>query len=890
MPILARLTNLVRNLTRGAERDRDLHDELDSYVELLTEQKIGMGVDPQAARREALIELGGREVVKEQVRDRRIGHALTGVLQDLRYGLRVLRKNPGFTAVAVLTLSLGIGSSTAMFAVIEKVILRPFPYAESERLIAVSTRMGSISQRRGDLSTAEFYDLRERSSSLAGVAAYIGGRTFLMVGGETEPTFTVHMTHEALPLLGVPPLLGRYFTAEEDHPDAPQVAVISHRLWTSRYGADRDIVGSGITIDNKTYTVVGVMPAGFFFPLQKPAFDLFLPLRLTAEERTSRGFHFLSAFARPRDGVTPEQSQAEVQAIGRQLRDEYPETYAEMDFGMGSTPWLEYWVGSYRRSLLLLMSAVVTLLLIAMANVANLLLMRSTFRERELAVRMALGAGRARVFRQLLTESTLLSMLGGIGGLGLAVLAQQVLVRMYPGDMPRLSAEVFAGSIGWFVWGVSLFVGLVIGWLGAWRAAKGSLQPRLGAGGRGSTAQSQLFQRALVVSQVAGALVLLVCASLVVQSVRNLYVQETGFRTEDILTFRLGLPSTDYPEAGQVMDFYQTLADRLAARPEVLAASAAQVLPLRNRGSVGVYVGDSKVVPAETEQYHTLGIVLPDYFRTLDIPLRAGREFTRGDDAEAPAVAIVNESFVKRYWPGENALGKRIRIFGASAEMQLPWLEIVGVVGDTRNRGLDQPVAPAYYFPHRQTGLHRFNTRRSLALVVRTATRPLELVPQARSIVKQMDRTQPLLDVRSLRDVMDESVANRAFSMWLMASFTLLALLLSAVGIYGVLAYSVSQRVREIGVRFALGAHRRQLLLWVLRQGALLVAIGVVVGTAVAAAATRLLASLLFDVSPTSLPVFAASSAVLLVVALIACCVPALRAMQVDPIVALRSD
>jgi putative ABC transport system permease protein len=813
---------------------------------------------------------------------------MNGWWQDLRYGLRMLGKVPGFTAVVVLTLALGIGASTAIFSVVSAVILRPLPFPEANRLVSVR----GIDMRNGEgraLSYPDFIDLRTQSGALESAAAY-GDSSFTLTGaGEPLHLDAEIVSASLFDVLRVRPMLGRTFTANEDAPGT-RVVLLSHRLWKTRFGADPGVVGRAITLNAQSYTVAGVMPAEFRFPLDEKSVDVWSTMAvfsvsldpdgpITAE----RGAHFLHAIGRLKSGFALAQADADAATIGGNLTRQYPDTNRHFTMGVRSEK--ESVVGNVRPVLLLVLGAVGFLLLISCSNAANLLLARAATRQREMAIRASLGAGRVRVFRQLLTESVLLSLGGGALGLLLAVWGTTVLTSFHSLQIPRLSeAELDPAALG-FTFGVSVLTGLLFGIAPAWHAARFDLFGSLKEGGRANT-DGKSHSRArsfLVVTQVALAVVLLVGASLLLESMFHLSRQSPGFDPQNLLSFNLDLPDVRYGKPEQSADFYQRLLERIRATPEVQSVSGAMPLPLADDIIRTTFQIDGRQVSkseAPRTQYRAIGM---DYLHTMRIPLISGRDFTARDDRHAPPVILINQSLARRFFANENPIGKRIQpgvsVFGPEVMR-----EIVGVVGDVKYRNLWQATEPEVYTPYDQVPIG------AMYVAVRSASQPMNLLPAIREQVQALDPELPIYKAQLLEEYVSDSVAQRRFTSVLVSAFAGAGLLLAIVGLFGLMSYNVAQRRNEIGIRVAVGAEKSDILRMIVSEGLGWTLAGIGIGLAGTLLLSRILISQLFGVSATDPVTFAGVAAALIVVAVTACYLPARRAANLDPLLALRNE
>ena len=817
--------------------------------------------------------------------------------QDIRFGLRTLLKRPGFTLVAVLTLALGIGANSAIFSVVNAVVLRPLPYGAPDRLVALWGNLNQKGFEELELSAPEYADFRRAGAHVfEDVAAYSQGGFNLTGAGEPERIQGVYATASLFPTLGVAPLRGRAYTEEEDRPGSDDVAVISHSLWQRRFGADPSVVGKSVTLDGRPTTIVGVMPAGFRFPDNDT--DVWKPAAFSADllSPNNRGSHFLNAVARLKPGFTAERASEEAAALARAQGQENANNYPR-GFGASVRPLQEEVIGTnVRTSLFVMLGAVGLVLLIACANVANLLLARAASRRKEVAVRTALGAGRARIMRQLLTESVLLSLAGGAAGLMLALWGVDLLVTLAPEGTPRLGEVGLDARVVAFTFGVSLLTGVVFGLAPALHSSKVDLNESLKEGGRGGAegAGRGRLRGLLVVGEFALALVLLASAGLLVKSFARVLEESPGFESRGVLTMRVVLSQSKYGSYDQHRGFYSNLFERLRRLPGVEAVGANNMVPLSGSGGSRTFLIEGRPVPeGQPKPEEQLRFVTPGYFEAMRVPLLRGRDFTERDVAGQTRVAVVSRSTAERHWPGEEAVGKRIAYAGIGrGHDQTPeWIEVVGVVGDVKHRGLDLESKPEIYVPVYQP---LFSSRPtpplSLYVAVRTKGDPAALAAAVRREVAAVDPEQPLANVRTMGERLAESVAQRRFNMTLLGVFACVALLLAAVGVYGVMAYAVARRTHEIGVRVALGAQRGDVVRLVVRQGMWLALAGVAVGVAGAYAATRLMTGLLYGVSPTDPLTFVGVSALLTAAALLACLIPARRATKVDPMIALRYE
>ncbi|HEY3767564.1 MAG TPA: ABC transporter permease [Candidatus Angelobacter sp.] len=819
---------------------------------------------------------------------------MTTLLQDLRYGLRMLRKSPAFTVIALLTLALGIGANTAIFSIVNAVLLKPLPFADSDRLMFMTSALELQPgvQRPFSVSYPDFFDWRTQAKSFSGMASSHGD-SFTLTGLEQPLHVTAAtVSGEFFSVLGAQPFLGRGFTREEEKPGT-RVVVLSHELWQSAFHGDRSIVGHAITMDKQSYTVVGVMPAGFAFPLDRDPPRLwrtFAPEAETIDPKepagtTERGAHYLQVVARLKPDVTIGQAREEMNLIARALAVQYPDTNKKFSSVQVITE-LEHLVGNTRPQLILLLVFVGVVLLIASLNVANLLLVRASKRGREIAVRAALGAKQIRVIRQMLTESLVLAIGGAILAIPIALWALNLFIKLNAENLPRLhSAELDSTVLG-FTAIIAVITSIVFGLVPALRASKPNLTEFLKdrRGGAGGTSHQRLRSGLIVVETTFG-LALLVVAGLLLRSFHRLMEVDPGLNPRNVLTLTFDLPEKKYSEQQQV-DFYRQLLARAQALPGVVSAAAVTPLPLSGGNAMITFSIDGHPVPKSEEPSADIKVVSSGYFHALEIPFVTGRDFTDHDDSKSPGVVIVNQSFAQKYFPNENAVGKRITP-GATNHGEPQPREIVGIVGNVKSRKLDSDIVPEYYIPSAQLNFG------SMTVCLRTSVDPHSLTSSVRSIVTSMDPDLPLYDIKTIEEYLAVSVATPRFHAMLLEAFAALALLLTGIGLYGVIAYAVAQRTHEIGIRITLGASRADVVRMVLKSGLRLTAIGVSAGVVLALVAGRYISSvssLLFGVKPTDIVTFAAVIVIVTLVSLLACYIPAYRASRVDPMIAMRYE
>ena len=820
------------------------------------------------------------------------------IVQDLRYALRTLRQAPGFTIAAILSIALGVGANTSIFSVASALLLRPLPYADPDRLVILWNRSPGLGITEDWFSTAQYFDIKSTQGGFAQVAIAIGGNYNLTGDGEPERIGTVRVSSNLLPMLGASAEIGRLFGPSDDVPGSSGVAVLGHGTWMRRYGGDRGVVGRTLILNGQPYQVVGVLPARFDIPREvMPTLggaehaEILLPLPLPADAARIRNREDYNIIGKLKPGVTAAQAQGEMDALTARLRAEHPDVYPPnggLTFSI--VPLHEEVVGDVRRSLLVLVGAVALVLLIACANVANLLLSRALARQREMAVRAALGASRGRIVRQLLTESVLLSLAGGALGLLLAVGSLQGIAALGAKSVPRLDEVGINLEVLVFTLFLSIGAGLLFGLAPALRLGRADLHANL-KDARGSSGASALWgrgnntRRLLVVAELALSVLLLVAAGLLIRSFANLQRVPPGFDAKNVLTLELTMSGRKYADSQIVAETYRQLGSRLASLPGVTAAGAISSLPLSQMMAWGPIALEGRALPGG-EQFINVDqrMVAGDYFRVMNIPLEAGRLFTEHDTREVPRVVIVDERMAKDLWPGENPLGKRIRTGGMDARADAPWMTVVGVVGRIKQDALDVDSRMAVYFPHRQVPVRAMN------LVVRTASAPAGITAAVRKEIREIDPDLPIYNVRTMSDRVAESLARRRFAMLLLTGFAALALGLAVVGVYGVIAYLVNQGTRELGIRLALGATPRGIVLLIVRQGLMVALVGVSSGLLAAFVLTRFMDSLLFGIGATDPFTFGAIAGLLTLVALAASSLPARNAARIHPIESLRAE
>lgn len=808
---------------------------------------------------------------------------MSNLWKDLSYAARMMLRQPGFTLVAILTLALGIGANSAIFSIVNAVLLRPLPYPEPEQLVMlweVKTEQSAGSLFKGTVSFSNFQDWREQDDSFKDIAAYqLAG--FSLQGKDVPERITgATVTSNFFDVIGVRPQTGRAFQDEEKQGGRNRVVVLSDALWRRSFGADAAIAGKEITLSGEQYTVVGVMPQGFQFPSRST--QLWTPLDLTPDQLTNRDNHWLMTLGRLKTGVTLEQAQAGMTTIARRIEQQYPEV--QTGRGIQLVPLHEELVQFARPALLMLLGAVGFVLLIACTNVANLLLARSAARRKEIAIRTALGAGRWRLIRQFLTESVLLFILGGALGLLISKWGVDLLVGQASAFMPRAGEVRLDGRVVGFTLLISFLTGVIFGLAPAIQSTKTDVQAALKEGGNaGQSPHRNLVRNALVAAEIAAALVLLIGAGLLIKSFTQLLRTDTGMKTGNVITMGLTLPQSLYSTQQSRTVFYQQVIDRIASRPGVEAVGVVNILPVQNSGYNGkIWVEGEAAPPMGSEPIAEYRAVSLDYFRALGIPLVGGRFFNAQDKEQGIQVAIINQTFARRYLSGRDPLGSRMR------KEEGEWLAIVGVVGDVRQSGLTRSIMPEVYTSYAQSGSATLT--QGMSLVVRATGEPSDIIAGIRREVALVDPAQPVHNVQTMQEVIYNSVNDRRLTMLLLTIFAGVALFLAMIGIYSVMSYVVTQNTREIGIRMALGAQAGDVLRLVVGQGLMLTLLGIFIGLAASLALTRLIKSLLFGVAATDPLTFIYVSLFLIFVAMLACYLPARRATRIDPMVALRYE
>jgi putative ABC transport system permease protein len=888
----------LAELGLSAVREAEIIEELSQHLDDEYERALSRGASEEEARQQVLQQLNSPDLLRRELKGmehrgsenpiaigtKRKGYIFADLIQDLRYGLRTLAKNPAFTSIAILALALGIGANSAIFSVVDAVLLRPLPFKNPQQLVMVWENAAHLGFPKNTPSPANFLDWQKQATAFSGMAAMVE-RSFNLTGvGEPERLDGRRVSANLFELLGVRALHGRIFVPDDDKPGT-HVALLSYSLWQRRFGSDPGVIGRAVTLNGESYTVIGVMPQ----LLQLPGYanrddQLWVPIAFPPPEAAERGNHFLEVIARLKSDVTLKQAQAEMETIAARLAQQYPDYNTRI--GATVIPLHEQVVGDIRPALLVLLGAVGFVLLIACANVANLLLARAAVRQKEIALRLALGASRSRLTQQLLTESVLLAVFGAGLGLLLAFAGIRILKTFIPASISQVETITIDARVIIFTALVAVLTGIAFGLAPAIHGSHLNLNDMLKEGGQDSAGGSKghRMRGLLVIGEVAVSFVLLIGAGLLINSFLHLRNLDPGFRADHLLTMKVDLSEMKYPDRDRRAAFFDEVIRRARALPGVRSAAVAGNLPL-------TYDGDSAIISVEglpdppPDQrpdviYRAIG---PEYFQTMGISLVRGRDFTDQDNADSKEVVVISEKTAQRFWPGQDPLGKRLKT--GSSTSSTPWREVIGVVKDVRQNNFIAPPKMQMYFTYRQLKNIAAN-----ALVVRTMIEPMSLATSVRDVIWSVDKDQTVADIDAMDHIVAAAVARQRFSMLLLGIFAALALLLASVGIYGVMSYSVVQRTREIGIRIALGARRSDVLQMTVKQGLKLVGAGMIIGLAAAFILTRLMATLLFGITATDPITFFSISLVLLAVAILASYVPALRATKVDPIIALRAQ
>src|ERR1700722_11864356 len=877
------ISNWVCSLFRRNTVDQELSAELGFHIERQIEENRAAGMTEKEARRAALSEFGGVEQVKEGCRDTYRRNYLENLVKDIRYGLRMLQKSPSFTFFAVAVLALGIAANSAIFSIADSVLVRPLPYRDPDRLVMVWEDASAYGFPKDTPAPGNFADWRSRNQVFEDVAAISNASLNLTGSGNPEDLLGKWATANLFSVLGVIPALGRDFLPEDDIPGAPHVAILSQGLWLRRFGGDPQIIGKEISLNYEKYMVIGVMQHGMQFPDRET--ELGVPSRFTTQQLTNHGNHFLRVIARLKPAISLKTANVNLAAIASELEKENPDSNAKV--GAFAVPLREELLGDVRPAILMLVGAVCFVLLIACANVANLLLSRATGRRRELAMRLALGATRGRVIQQMLTESILLSLFAGAVGLLLSVWGTKFLAALIPAGIAPTTSTGVDGRVLLFPLLVSLSTGVLFGIIPASRVSQFQLTYSLkqGGGQGGVGAGGHRLRDALVICEVALAIVLLAGAALLIRSLENLYHLDPGFRADHVLVMRTPLPRPKYEAVARRRAFFDQVLAKVEGLPGVVSAGYTTWVPLTNDGGATGITIEGKPEPAPGNLLiPNVRIISRDYMLALRMKLIDGRPFESRDANGTLPVGLINQTMARNYWPGENPIGRRFKIGGYREES--PWITVIGIVGDVHQAGLDVPARAEMYLLYQQQD---FGYEPEY-LAVRTSGDPMALAETVRQQIWSVDKEQPVAGVMPLEDIVDENLASRRMQASLLSGCAVLALLLVTVGIYAVLSFAVTQRTQEIGVRMALGARPRDVLRMIFSHGFKLFLIGSVIGLAAALALSRALVHLLFGVSAYDPASFASVTILLAVVALLACYVPARRATRVDPLIALRYE
>ena len=875
----------LRSLFRWAQADQELDDELRDHLERKTGEYVAKGMAPEEARRQARLGLGGIEQTKEKCRDARGVNWIQDLIQDLRYGLRMLRRSPGFTLVATLTLALGIGASTSVFSLINAVLIRSLPYPHPDRLVYLWSPNPRFQLPIEYLTpmNADFFDLQKQNRSFASLSLFGTAKFNVAADGHADALGGARVTGNFFGTMGIAPELGRTVNPGDDEPGKDQVAVISHSLWRERFGAGSDILGKTILLDARPYHIIGVMPVGFAFPRSTDVIasakvtDLWIPWAMTAEQKANRQDGEGNAIGRLRPGVSVEQAQAEMRSLMASIDLLRPPK--ERGFGAEVQPLFDSVTGGSRHALLLLMGAVGLLLLIACGNVAGLAMVRASGRIREMGVRTALGAERTRLVRQLLTESLLLGIAGGSSGVCLTIASVHLLLRVDSGNIPRLEEASIDMRVLFFALGISILTSLLFGSFPALAVSRcDPAQTLTQAANRTVKGTRSRFRQGLIVAQVALTVVLLTGSGLLIRSLMKVLSVQKGFDPHSTVTMGVSLDARYKPE--RQIAFYRSLIDRLNALPDVQAVGAVSNLPLGH--SEGLTWLTVEGHDFDEKVFFQTRSVTPHYFEAMGIHLLDGRSFTDDDSAGHPNVAIVGRTFAKTYFPGHSPIGKRFHFIDGAPKPT--WWTIVGVVDDVRNASLEEKPRLQAYMPFWQS------TFPTASVVLRTKTNLEAIAAAFRKELSTLDSALAVADIRTMDQLVSEATEERRFQTLLLSSFSGIGLVLSLVGLYALLAYSIRQRIPEIGIRMALGAQRGSIVRLVLKEGSGLALAGIVLGLVCAWVSTRLMVSLLFEIKPTDPPTFFGAAILFCAVAMAACYIPARRATRVDPMVALRYE
>ncbi|MGV3707297.1 MAG: ADOP family duplicated permease [Gemmatimonas sp.] len=890
MSLISQAKSGARNLTGRAAVEADLDEELQSYIALLIEEHIKEGLSPEEARMAAMRKVGSIEYVKDEVRDVRPGIFMENMMRDLRHGFRMLRRSPGFAFIAVLTIALGIGATSSIFSVINAVALRPLAYPTSEQLLFITSTFPQQGFDKFWVSSPEFFELQERARSYTGIAAYRSTEVNVSEGTAPQRVKAIAATHNMFDVLGVQPRLGRAFTEAQDRPNAEPVVIISDNLWRNTFASDAQIVGKQIDVQGRKRLVVGVAPPGF--DLHDTRADVWMPMGLDPSNRQNRGSHYLYLVARMKPGVSTAQARTELRGLVHDWGSLSGKTHAPNDttHNMQLAPLRDEVVGNAARSLWILQGSVILVLLIACANVANLLLVRAEGRHKEFAIRTALGAGRGAILRQFMAEGLVLTIVGAVLGLALARWGLNALLSASPDSIPRSAEISLDTNVLLFTTVVAMLTATVFGLAPLMHLSQGAIASAIKEGGTRSTASGTRhnIRRSLVAAEIMLAVILVIGAGLLLRTFDNLTSVDAGFDSRDLTTFGVYLPPATYEQPETRAQFAQNLIHTLEATPGVSMAAAMTGMPpyreVNANDTEFENVPQGPGLPLHNVDYYNE--VSARYFEAMKIPLVEGRYFNDGD-AIGSGVVVVNETLAKRFYPQGGALGRRLRESGVDSA---PWFTIVGIAKDVKQGGLDQKPGTEVYFNVAQEPRLSQNAPSRINFVIRSSRSTESLASTIQSTVRTMDPRLPVIQLRSMDDVFGASVSRQHFLSILLGIFAAVALALAAIGTYGVLSYLVTERQREIGIRVALGASAGGIMTLVLRQGLTIAAGGLALGVIGAFGLSRVTRTLLFEVSPTDPLTYGVVIVAIIVVATLACLIPAGRAMRVDPLVAIRSD
>ena len=885
---LAYFRSLVARFLNRSQTENEMEEELRLHIQLRADDLQRSGLDRVEAERRARIEFGSPERFKEECREAMAGNLIDTLIQDVRFSLRTLRKSPGFFAVAVVTLALGIGATLAAFSVVNAVLLRPFAFSDPERLLWIYSQRPD--NARTNFSLPEYCDYRDQNTSFDGLAAIASYNPSLSDSGEPERVQGVRMSANAFGILGLRPFLGRSLIADDDRNGAPAVVMISHRLWSRRWARNEDVVGRSVNINGETREIVGVLPRDFALPNLDT--DIVVPLQPESDPRRNarNSVNFLRFVGRLKSNVTAQQAHAELDSIRQNLHRQYPDAYTGK-VGITIVPLTEEIVSNVRAVLLTIFCAAGAVLLIGCTNLAGISLSRAGARQRELAVRTALGATRSQLTRLLLAESAILALIGGTLGVGLEIFGRRAFLRLVPADLPRIESFSIDWTVLVFASLVTLVATFACGLAPAWLLSRSDLRDALISGGRGSTGGTRRLRSWLVAGQIALALVLLANAGLLFRSFARLNSEQPGFDPSNLLTVRFSLPQVSYTDRAAIVQFYEKLQPRLTALPGIQSVGLVSILPLAPKSISFIHFTRPDQPPAKREETPSANyrVVSPDYFRAMGIPLLSGRYFTEEEDGNRPPIVLVSAVLADKYFPDRSPLGERLLIDDTDGDPRP--VEIVGVVGPVKQSNLETPAKADLYLPLRQVPKDGVQwLRNSTYWVLKTSPRAPVIGTLLRAEIRKVDANVAVGDLRPMTEVMAAALAARRFTLLLVGSFAAAALFLAAAGLYAVISYGIQQRTREIGVRLALGATHGNILAMVFREGALLLIGGIAAGLAVALMMAKLVANQMYGISERDPSNFAFVSLLLAAISLLACLIAARRAVNVDPVVALRAE